>query len=422
MNKEQFAPCPFCGKSDTLTIGKASDAFSELDDCGDPLPYMHTESYSVVCDSSKPDGPGGCGASGGYFPSEHEAVAAWNRRAEVERLAAQAEPAPAPVGEYPAKALEVVEPVACLVETEWGVMVWPISDIDEAGTYCDEDEFPELLYSAATVSALQARLATQAEHQAKALEGVEPVACLVNADLGAMVWPISDINEAETYCDEGEFPEPLYSATTVSALQARIATQAEHQAKALEGVQAFEFDPPPYNSAAMGCGLEDRGATDIYDAMYYGWHEAMDRAYESIPDDLVSASAVSALQARIAELESELRRVTTSPPTGSAPCARLCEHMAFQIQAKSDARRIAELEQDAVRGEPVGWQPLATAPKDGKEFIVRYPLQMNCKQLVYWNLIHGFWMSKGVAQMGLGNQQAEWHPLPADEPLPKETP
>lgn len=76
----------------------------------------------------------------------------------------------------------------------------------------------------------------------------------------------------------------------------------------------------------------------------------------------------------------------------------------------------------AVRGEPVGWQPLATAPKDGKEFIVRYPLQMNCKQLVYWNLIHGFWMTKGEALMGLGNQQAEWHPLPADEPLPKETP
>ena len=107
----------------------------------------------------------------------------------------------------------------------------------------------------------------EVQHPAKALEGVEPVACLVNADLGAMVWPISDIDEAETYCDEGEFPEPLYSATTVSALQARIA-----------------------------------------------------------------------------ELESELRRVTTSPPTGSAPCARLCEHMAFQIQAKSDARRIAELE------------------------------------------------------------------------------
>ena len=107
----------------------------------------------------------------------------------------------------------------------------------------------------------------EVQHPAKALEGVEPVACLVETEQGVMVWPIADLGEASTYCDEGEFPEPLYSATTVSALQERIA-----------------------------------------------------------------------------ELESELRRVTTSPPTGSAPCARLCEHMAFQIQAKSDARRIAELE------------------------------------------------------------------------------
>lgn len=62
-----------------------------------------------------------------------------------------------------------------------------------------------------------------AAHQAKALEGVEAVACLVNADVGAMVWPIADINEAGTYCDEGEFPELLYPATTLAALQARIA-------------------------------------------------------------------------------------------------------------------------------------------------------------------------------------------------------
>ena len=40
------------------------------------------------------------------------------------------------------------EPVACLVETEGGAMVWPIDDIDEAGTYCELDEFPVLLYRA----------------------------------------------------------------------------------------------------------------------------------------------------------------------------------------------------------------------------------------------------------------------------------
>lgn len=39
-------------------------------------------------------------------------------------------------------------PVACMVETEQGTMVWPIADYAEAGTYCDEDEFPVKLYTA----------------------------------------------------------------------------------------------------------------------------------------------------------------------------------------------------------------------------------------------------------------------------------
>lgn len=48
---------------------------------------------------------------------------------------------------------------------------------------------------------------------------------------------------------------------------------------------------------------------------------------------------------RIAELESELHRVTTEPPTGTAPCTRFCEHIAFKIRHAQDNRRIEELEQ-----------------------------------------------------------------------------
>lgn len=37
-------------------------------------------------------------------------------------------------------------PVAVLVETDSGVMVWPIRDSAEACTYCDPDETPQMLY------------------------------------------------------------------------------------------------------------------------------------------------------------------------------------------------------------------------------------------------------------------------------------
>ena len=45
------------------------------------------------------------------------------------------------------KQMMQAEPVACLVETEQGVLVWPIDDFNEAGTYCDPDEFPQYLYT-----------------------------------------------------------------------------------------------------------------------------------------------------------------------------------------------------------------------------------------------------------------------------------
>ena len=41
---------------------------------------------------------------------------------------------------------------------------------------------------------------------------------------------------------------------------------------------------PQYHNEGMGCGLEDRGITDLSDACRYGWDEAMERIYgEVIP-------------------------------------------------------------------------------------------------------------------------------------------
>ena len=60
------------------------------------------------------------------------------------------------------------EPVACLVETDGGAMVWPIDDIDEAGTYCEPDEFPILLYRATAPDELE-QLRKDSERMREAL-------------------------------------------------------------------------------------------------------------------------------------------------------------------------------------------------------------------------------------------------------------
>ena len=44
------------------------------------------------------------------------------------------------------------EPVACIVEASDGAnMVWPIADLDEARTYCADDEEPVPLYTLKTI-------------------------------------------------------------------------------------------------------------------------------------------------------------------------------------------------------------------------------------------------------------------------------
>ena len=44
-------------------------------------PFPYSETYSVMCDASTDSDLGGCGSSGGYFETNHEAIAAWNLRA-----------------------------------------------------------------------------------------------------------------------------------------------------------------------------------------------------------------------------------------------------------------------------------------------------------------------------------------------------
>ncbi|MDU0017874.1 hypothetical protein RUW58_06825 [Klebsiella pneumoniae] len=84
---------------------------------------------------------------------------------------------------------------------------------------------------------------------------------------------------------------------------------AENVALALENVAMKQIvdsvtnldNEPQYHAEGMGCGLEDRGITDRYDACRYGWDEAMERVYgEVIPcADELDFSATDAYLAGI---------------------------------------------------------------------------------------------------------------------------
>lgn len=68
-------PCPFCGKADALEVITGAEFMD-----GDQEFWPHSESFGVVCSAATPNGKGGCGAMGGFAPTEQKAVERWNTR------------------------------------------------------------------------------------------------------------------------------------------------------------------------------------------------------------------------------------------------------------------------------------------------------------------------------------------------------
>ena len=69
----EFKPCPFCSKTDSLVIESCVD----LQDCKNYDKCDEEYSYrAVICSFNL----GGCGASGGFAKTREEAIAKWNRR------------------------------------------------------------------------------------------------------------------------------------------------------------------------------------------------------------------------------------------------------------------------------------------------------------------------------------------------------
>jgi hypothetical protein len=59
-----------------------------------------------------------------------------------------------------------------------------------------------------------------------------------------------------------------------------------------------------------------------------------------------------------------------------------------------------------------GWQSIETAPKDGQEIIVAYGHQNFVKDIVRFDRLRGFWVSKGEPRLGLQNNATHWIAIP----------
>lgn len=71
---EGLKSCPHCGSESAPEVSNCieAEACERFESC-DENPYK-----TVVCNVHE----GGCGATGGFYPTEAEAIAAWNARAE----------------------------------------------------------------------------------------------------------------------------------------------------------------------------------------------------------------------------------------------------------------------------------------------------------------------------------------------------
>lgn len=75
--KNAIKPCPFCGQHKTLEVISGWELMGEEQEF-----WTHSDSFAVICSAAKPDGKGGCGATGGFMQTEDAAISTWNTRAE----------------------------------------------------------------------------------------------------------------------------------------------------------------------------------------------------------------------------------------------------------------------------------------------------------------------------------------------------
>lgn len=93
---------------------------------------------------------------------------------------------------------------------------------------------------------------------------------------------LSDIDDFWEACPYPDNRKHLSPAEQISSLDCELNAAHDENARLLglieEAVRCLDGEPE-YHEQGMGCGLEDRGITDRYEAMSHGWEQAMERVY-----------------------------------------------------------------------------------------------------------------------------------------------
>ena len=110
---------------------------------------------------------------------------------------------------------------------------------------------------------------------------------------------LDSCNAERVHHDGDEFHERL------NLIEAALTTPAAEVPEAMSDEPALPepitIEWPSLHSHALGCGVEDRGISDRYEAAEYGWQEGCDRAASCVPDQLFAPDQMRAYARQYAQ-------------------------------------------------------------------------------------------------------------------------
>lgn len=95
--------------------------------------------------------------------------------------------------------------------------------------------------------------------------------------------------EVDTSINNGVWDRLDKMAVDIEALSAMPPKEVSVQEAVAALTEILGGTEPEYHYQGMGCGLEDRNITDRYEAMAFGWEQAIERVYSEVVNPATEA-------------------------------------------------------------------------------------------------------------------------------------